>query len=66
MIEHHTAMHAASHYGKCTEDADHEEALTSAWEPDRLVCNKCGRGRGGGFIGGSYTLPTYYIALRQS
>lgn len=40
-----------------------EDALTSALKHDRLICYKWG---GGGFIVGSYTLPTYYFALRQS
>ena len=38
------------------------DALTSAWKQSRLICYK----RGGGFIEGSYTLPTYYFALQQS
>lgn len=41
--------------------AVYEDALTSAWKHDRLICYNWG-----GFIVGSYTLPTYYFALRQS
>lgn len=42
MSEHHTAMHAASHYEKCTVDAVYEDALTSAWKHDQLICYKWG------------------------
>lgn len=38
--EHHTAMHTATHYGKCSVDAVSENALTSAWKQNPLLCYK--------------------------
>lgn len=60
MSEHHRAMHNASHYGNALwMQSMGMPLLQPGSTTDSFVTN-------GGFIVGSYTLPTYYFALLQS
>lgn len=57
-------MHAASHYGNALwMQSRRMPLLQPGSATNSFVINE---GGGGAFIGGSYTLPTYYFALQQS